>query len=344
MNKILLLLAPCCLAVAGATDLPAAMHRSNAVFSLHECAQAGALDGLQARLKAGDDANAADELGNTPLLLAAAAQHAEAVRLLLAHGADPMARDKAGHTAADLAQNEAVRAVCREGEAARARELELAAAVGAGDAAAVANLLEQGGNPNALTQDHDSTLLMLAVQNGNIELTQRLIAAGADTCAARAGGNKWTALHEAAVARSSARELITLLLQNGANPLAQGNNGSTPLHEAVWYGRTEPVRALLPAYKGVNFCPDGRWLPSPVNMAITRGQGDIVRLFCENGYDPNGPGKRDEEPALITAVKSGQGAMVKMLLEAGADKTRKDREGKTAADYAAGGPLEPLFR
>lgn len=341
MNKILLLLAPCCLAVAGATDLPAAMHRSNAVFSLHECAQAGAAEGLKARLKAGDDANALDELGNTPLLLAAAAQHAEAVRLLLENGADPMARDKAGHTAAELAQDETVLRLCREGEAARTRELELASAVTAGDAATVANLLGQGGNPNALTEDHSATLLILAAGSGDADITRLLLAAGADVTAKRPTGDKWTALHAAAAAGKP--EVAAMLLQAGADPMAQANNGSTPLHEAVWNGRAAVVEVLLklPAYRICNFYPDGRWLPSPVNMAITHGKRDIVRLFCENGYDPN-VAMRNEDPALFTAVKSGHRDIAEMLIKTGADKKLRDKDGKTAADYAEG-DLKNLF-
>lgn len=50
-----------------------------------------------------------DDRGRTALMIAAEGNHAEIVRLLLAHGADPSLRDKAGKRAVDLATLSALR-------------------------------------------------------------------------------------------------------------------------------------------------------------------------------------------------------------------------------------------
>lgn len=65
------------------------------------------LTGVQAavrlRIERGDDVNATDDRGRSPLMLAAARGHVETCRLLLEAGADPAARNREGNTALGLA-------------------------------------------------------------------------------------------------------------------------------------------------------------------------------------------------------------------------------------------------
>lgn len=339
MKSLYLLALGCSVAVATATDtLPAGMHRSNAIYSLHEGATAGCTATLEARITDGDNVNAKDEMGNTPLILAVLNGHADAAAILLEAGADPMTPDAAGRKPSELAGTDELRAVCMKGEAARAKELELVAAVADGDVQSVEALLKEHVSPDAFTADNSKNALILAAQNGNTDIVERLLQAYADVDAVSA--DKLTALHVAAAADKPA--VVTMLLAAGAEPMAQAGNGATPLHDAAWNGRLKAVEALIPAYRDCNFCPDGRWLPSPVAMAITHGNAAMVRLFCENGYNPNVTRKRDDEPALITAVKSNRREIAEILIKAGADKTTKDKEGKTAADYAEG-DMKNLF-
>ena len=101
--------------------------RTNGVYSLHEAARAGHEETLRARLsgpqvrhnqygwivKSDEETdraavNAANEEGNTPLHLAAAACQTGAMKLLLEAGADKNARNKAGKRPAEVL-GEAVR-------------------------------------------------------------------------------------------------------------------------------------------------------------------------------------------------------------------------------------------
>jgi ankyrin repeat protein len=72
-------------------------------------AEAQALEVVSYLVDAGAHLDDRDDRGRTALMIAAEGNHAEIVRLLLAHGADPFLRDKAGKRAADLTTLSALR-------------------------------------------------------------------------------------------------------------------------------------------------------------------------------------------------------------------------------------------
>lgn len=74
--------------------------------ALHNAAYEGSSDMVKRLLNAGAPVNVADERGLTPLMLAANSRNhnAEAVHILLEHGADPNVKDAQGRTAADWAR------------------------------------------------------------------------------------------------------------------------------------------------------------------------------------------------------------------------------------------------
>jgi ankyrin repeat protein len=80
-----------------------AKERSSGCDSLTFACLSGKADAVRALLKKGADVDAADRLGRTALMAAAALGNSKAVRLLLSHGANPNTESKLGTTAADLA-------------------------------------------------------------------------------------------------------------------------------------------------------------------------------------------------------------------------------------------------
>ncbi len=212
----------------------------------------------------------------------------------------------------------------------RQQELALEAAVRKGDAAAVHAALSGGVSPSARTADNAGYLLFAALESGNDAALRALIAAGADVNAASPAGNR-CALHLAAQRGNAAA--IRLLLAAGADPMAYSSNRSTALHEAVWNKSLEAVYALLPAYAGLNYSPDGAHNGFPINLAMARGGAPFVKAFLEAGLDPNAAGLR-REPPLIRAAREGREDIVRLLLAAGASTSMQDAAGKTAADYA----------
>jgi ankyrin repeat protein len=72
-------------------------------------AEAQALQVVSWLVDAGAHIDDRDDRGRTALMIAAEGNHAEIAQLLLAHGADPSLRDKAGKSAADLTALTALR-------------------------------------------------------------------------------------------------------------------------------------------------------------------------------------------------------------------------------------------
>lgn len=319
---------------AAEVSLPAVMYRSNAVYSLYEAAAAHAPEVIAARLSEGAAVNLPDEQGNTALHIAARANDNAIVQLLLSGGADPLAQDAQGRIPAALTTAEDCRMNLARAEALRAQEIALGESILRHDLGAVHRGMRARLNPSAFAGDGENTLLMLALREHRPEIAQALLAAGADPNVV-SPTDQYGALHIAVQCRCA--DMIPALLEAGADPLQMAENGATPLHDAVWNGDLDAVRALLPAYKSCNFTPAESGQPAPMLMAISRGNAAIVKLILEAGYAPNAKGEgrhRNDEPALHAAAKAGRADMAAMLLEAGADKAARNRDGQTAAEVA----------
>ncbi len=323
----------------GAVLPPALAHRSNGVYSLLEAAAAGDEATIEARLAEGGNPSQVDELGNSPLHYAAKGKSARALQLLIVAGADPALRDAKGRTPREVCCHAEFIAPLQAAEEARLRELELDALVDKGDEAAVRALIAQGVSANARSANNEGTLLLHAVLRGHAGVVNALIEGGADVNAPTFHG-RLTPLHMAAAKGDAA--LIRTLLAARANPMLQSENGAYPLHDAIWKKNLEAVRALLPSYADINFSPKGGPHGSPLNMALSYGNVEVLRAFLEAGFNPNDMRLRPEPP-LILAVRSGSAGCVQLLLDAAADKQMKDARGKTAADYASA-ELAPLLR
>jgi len=114
------------------------------ILSLHDAAKLGNMTPIVQQLRAGQDVNALDSLGRTPLHLAVENGHQKTSELLLANGADIAARNSAGET-----------------------PLHIAAASGHKDLAAM--LIARGADIAAL-DNAGKTPLQLAVQNRHDEM------------------------------------------------------------------------------------------------------------------------------------------------------------------------------
>ena len=98
---------------------------------------------------------------------------------------------------------------------------------------------QQSANPVAHQSDPISEVdsaLLDAAKEGNIEAVKQHLANGADVNAKDDG---WTPLHNAA--GYSTKEMVELLISNGANVNAKNEDGWTPLHDAA----TKEVAELL---------------------------------------------------------------------------------------------------
>ena len=105
------------------------------------------------------------------------------------------------------------------------------------------------------------------------------------------------------------------------------------LYKAAGDGNTSQVLALLDGGVDVNGrTSDGSYA---LNRAAVRNEVEIVRLLLDRGANPNVQNSEGDTP-LICATKyaGGKAETVKTLVEAGTDLAIKDKNGKTALDYA----------
>ena len=310
--------------VAGADELLPWLQRSNGVYSAHEAAAAGDMNALRSAVTDKSTLNMPDELGNTPLDIAVAAGNTSAVLHLIAEGA--MATERT----LSLAATPSVREAVQSSLAVRQRELRLCELVAAGKAGEVKKLLALGVSANALTNDHQMSILMQAAGAGQTEIVRILLANGADPN--YVNPQTKSVLHIAATTGTA--EVVTALLAAGADPMARGSNAATPLHDAVWVRNIATVKALLPAYRHMNYNPDGGRNGLPLIMAVQGGDMEIVKLFIEAGTDMKHAMFRTVSP-LVVAVQYKREQIARALLAAGADPDVKDAKGFTAREYAA---------
>lgn len=314
------------------------LRRSNAVYSPLEAAENGTVEQLEDAVMAEPlQVNTVDELGRTALHLAAPRGNVELIKILLEAGADAAATDADGKTPDKLANDAEVKRVFEAAVAEREREIQLGRDIKAGKIEAVEAALAAGVRVDAFNEDKSSTLLGVAVQANKADMVQLLIKHGADVSCKNKDGK--SVLHVAAA--RAGREIVQMLLAAGADPMHPGNNGATPLHDAIWEGNSAAVEALIPAYAEVNFSPDGRYNGYPITMAIMRGRADYVQLFINAGMNMNDK-RFCKMPLLHTAAMNDRVFIVKMLLQAGADRNAVDERGKKAVEYAKGEAYELL--
>ncbi|MFI5714527.1 ankyrin repeat domain-containing protein [Nocardia sp. NPDC051750] len=156
------------------------------------------------------------EDGDTPLHLAARSGSPTVVRRLIEAGADPDARNTAGHTPQDIA--------------AAHHRYKIASLLVVPDAA---------GGP----VPGEGISLLDVVADGRVAETERLLGLGADPMARTPNG--WTALHLAA--RHEHSEIAQLLLAADAALTAADDEGRTALDVAVEYGLDDMTRLLREA-------------------------------------------------------------------------------------------------
>ena len=190
----------------------------------------------------------------------------------------------------------------------------------------VDRLLLAGADPNAKVE-HSESVLQAASTGGNIEVVKALLAAGAEVNYSTPE-NGITALSNAI--NMGHKDIVIMLLDAGANPNSTSPDGETPLMDAVWGGFTDIVNVLLAAGADPNAMSTyGDTALGYVGINDTK----IIESLLKFGANPNDIGNGDYT-LLMEASEEGNLAVVKALLNAGADINKKDEEGITALTLA----------
>jgi ankyrin repeat protein len=207
------------------------------------------VDSADLLLKAGADANTANDFGMTPLSQACTNASFEFVRLLLKSGANPNTAIATGET-------------------------PLMTCAKTGNADAVRLLVEYGAAVNAKEPAQSQTALMWAAAERHPDVVSALVAAHADLRAHSKEG--FTPIHFAA--RVGGLESVKLLLAAGVdvNILTQtGQAQAGDNNEPVTIGLTRAAR------------PGAAAGYTPLLVATLRAQVDVALYLLDHGADPN---------------------------------------------------------
>lgn len=254
--------------------------------------------------------NTTDATGRTPLMRATVLNRTQMVDALLEKKANIMAQDIEGQHALIYAisqkHDDLLQKFLSAGADAdvpnKIGQTPLMKAVARGNADAIGLLLQAKVNANATTQV-GKTALMQATEMNSVECAQILLEAGADPALSDKMG--LNALCGAAYRSNAA--LVKLLLDNKADASSNGKVGT----------------ALTMAMDS-----------SSVNE-------ETLSLLVDNGC-PLDAKNRDGDTALVLAVESNLEVGVKFLLNAKADQSILNADGKTALEVAKAKGREKL--
>ncbi|WP_329741730.1 ankyrin repeat domain-containing protein [Dyella sp. A6] len=329
---------------------------------LHLAAETGLLPLLHTLLMRGCNPNVRDASGRTPLFAALGhgAQALPLVRELVAHGADAEAMDAHGETPLGLAlEHPEIERWLDWGEWSRPnrplRAADLPAAAKIGAVTAVERLLELGFAVD--TRDaHGASALLHACGAGHHEIAARLLDAGAD--AGLATSNGMTPL--AAAVGAHREGLVSLLLERGA-PVDQRLPGeATALMIAAAMGHADVIERLLGAGAELG-ATDSRGRDA-LHAAAQFGfeHNDSLRarrlfdVLLKHKAEVNRADQEGKTPLLLLLgahMRPGSdcdathiGALLPVLLDAGAQIEHADQRGVTALHACAMHALLPPAR
>lgn len=233
--------------------------------------------------------NARDPWGRTALWWAVDERRGEIAERLLAHGADPDCRDERGIGPLHLA-------------------------IRRGDLALVAMLLSHGALPDGEGESDRPTPLMWAVRQGDADLTERLLRAGASVRAR----DRWGHTPIFYVQGRSASYTLPLLLEAGAQPTERAGDHDTVLHRALRAGDERLWRALVPADDRSDFLGlRGRADDTLLHAAAEGGNPKLVAGLLDEGSLLNGRNAFGHTPLLI-ALTAENLRITTLLTQAGA--------------------------
>lgn len=308
--------------------------------ALHWAAQNGSVEIVDALLAAGADAKAANRYGMTPLAMAAENGQAAVIERLIQAGVDVNAPVGDGQTplmsAALNGSPQAVRALLRAGAKVNVAEnfrgqTALMWAAGEGNADAAALLVEFGADVKAKSKG-GFTAFLFSVLNNRIDAMKVLLDHGANLDDRSPDGS--TALNIAII--NGHYDLASVLLDRGADPKIQDGNG-TPLHSLTW------MRKPGTSWEAAGTASE----PIPVARPTDRTSSlELAKKLLEKGADPNARitwketvmtkslGTTKNPPninlgrhhlsfvgstAYYNAARNGDAAMMKLLVDHGAD-------------------------
>jgi ankyrin repeat protein len=186
--------------------------------------------------------------------------------------------------------------------------------------AIIKNWLDQGaewpddaaGDAGLPVPDAKATRLMDALRNGDRQAFEKLLREDPKAANLKGVGGSTPLMY---AARYGDGDSLRRLLEAGADPNARNEAGVTPLMWAL--ANTENTRVLLEHKADANARSENA--RTPLLIATSQfGSAAVVKLLLEAGANPNGAGLRGTTP-LAEASVLGDDVVFRLLLEHGAD-------------------------
>ena len=171
-------------------------------------------------------------------------------------------------------------------------------------------------------------LMGAAMYTENPEVISVLLEAGADVNAK--GGGGMTALMLAV--EKTNPEVVTMLLEAGADVNARNHGTRTPLMLAVGTTNLEVISILLRAGADVNARDDHD--TTPLMWTIGNTNPEVLTLLLKADADVNAKNVLGRTLLMFEAEHNTNPEVISVLLRAGADVNARDNYGKTALDWA----------
>jgi ankyrin len=359
---------------------------------LMTAARIGVVDAVQLLLDRGAVVDARDEgFQQTALMFAVRQNHPDVARLLVARGAQVNATTRIGATPNWVLPNSVPGfghgvGIVRGGLPARGSRAPIPGGLSPLQYAArdgrleIATLLLDRGADIDLVEANAITPLITAIVNNRVAMARLLIDRGADIMAADWYGRTplWAAVEtrnmdvdnasfENSIDRAPLLELITLLLDKGADPNVRMKEvppirraflrvtgdlswvdmtGQTPFLRAALAGDVTVMRLLLqheadphiPTFAGTTPLMIAAGLNWVFSQTYDEGQAarlEAVKLCHELGMDVNAVNSMGLT-ALMGAANNGSDDIIRFLVEKGAKLDPADKEGRSALTWAEG--------
>ncbi|QTQ16246.1 ankyrin repeat domain-containing protein [Treponema parvum] len=178
------------------------------------------------------------------------------------------------------------------------------------------------------TDKYGRTQLMKAAADGDTDLMQNLIFSGANVNASDSDG--WTAAMWCARYGGDYSSL-KLLYENGADLKLKNKYGISALQLASCFSNNEKIVYLLLEGRS----PDEQEVKDSFISAICSDRPHaVIDAFFKNKLSINQFYADGKTPLILAAENCSKNETIAFLLQRGAEKSLRSREGKTAFDYA----------
>jgi uncharacterized protein len=217
-------------------------------------------------------------------------------------------------------------------------EAEFFRAIQANDGISVKGFLQGGINPNAKNQNGE-TALTYSIQKAETPLIKLLVESGEINLRDDLGNSP---IH---LALKKNKDIFDLLLEKNADVNVPGRMDSkttdqTVLYVAIARGDEALVKKLIDRGANPNIADSAGSLPLVEAVVDSDASANIVKMLLENGAEVNKTEKENGATALIFAAQNKEissnlrKGIVELLIEQGADTKIKEKDGKTALDWA----------